>query len=1422
MKKRAISMLLCICMMITMLPISMTAAAQADEKEQGYFQAQLLNDAQTIYLAIDEMNLKSGTETITLEGVQTSNWDALFADFVAARDAYMLDHNLFYVDFDKLTLTKTGDTVTIGAGRESTYLQDGFDAENTDTAIAAFQDEVTTIAAMADSEETLQEKVRAVYNAVIEKCTYALEQDAKPANIHYVRNAYGALVAGEAVCSGYARAVKAVLDEMGIKNVLVQGVYDDGTYTGPHMWNAVRMDDHRWYMLDATMEDGLRNSTANADGSESYFREGYFRESYFLVTGLDELMQDYQPNGVISLSAASMEFAYPDLSVKEYEDLSSAFAVVSEAGDYNQMISYKGMGLAAAQSRKDESGADIPLYILASFDGKSWYYYERYIRWTMVIMGGSTDPDQVDITDYDTETYFLNPFGLAYFAVTSVAPAAVYEKGNNDYFTFSAGLESIHEISAVSDAIDFEAVPPYVTKKLAVSDSTNNPYSSRLEQEETYAVTVTYSESLKKANSGLAADIAWVQKVNGGSVADFQWDGDRTVTFTLTTGKGFGSTIPYYFELQNLVGKASGKAPNAIGFSTYNNNTYDCPKVDWDVSKIHSNTPVLVANEDLSQNDWLDADGNSLAHLPKRLSLVATSLENKANESVKQDMINAIEKTLGAEAVQEAQTYDISLSLCNNQVAYITGKPIEVYVPFPTGYSYENYTSGTTAFKAYHFDKDGIPEEITCRVVQGGIIMYCTKFSPFAVVALAEAPSAYTYRIDVTGGSAAIDAETVTEAKKGQTVTITANVPANHRFAGWQIVSGRVTLADAAQSTTFIMPDQAVYIAAVYEKITSIEVNNSNGSSYKTAYLVGDTLDVTGLTILVTTADGVQEPVTVTADMVSGFDSTSAAASQTLTITYYGVTTTYTVSIAEHISISSVAVSPDAPQVQKGQTQQFRAVVQGTGDFDSTVTWTVEGGVSGTTISTDGLLTVAENETATTLIVKAIANGDADKYAAVSVTVTAAPVTRYTVTVTDGNGSGEYEAGVDVTIVADAPAAGKRFKEWTGTEGLEFLQGTTSTNATAVFHMPARAVTVAAVYEDMPVVTYTITVTNDGHGSACANVTSAEAGTEITLTAVPDAGYRFRVWQVLRGGDVLVEDTKAVTTFTMPARDVELRAVFEQLPSTDCPEWYYDVMMLHSRQFTIRATATEGGMVTPAGAHKVYYDRAFTCEIVPLDGYEIVSVVVDGRDLGAITEYTFSHVRENHMLHAVFAEMPQQLPFADVSEADWFCEDVRFVYDTGLMIGTDLRLELFSPQGKLDRATIVTILWRLAGSPIVTLEAAFTDLPEDWYTAAMKWAICEGIILGYGDETCRPMAEVTHEQVMAILRRFMSTRGYAAAPNALSVESLYSQWAEQDVLWAAANHLTDGFGTDISDLTRTADRAEIAAYIHRLCQWMEK
>jgi len=104
-------------------------------------------------------------------------------------------------------------------------------------------------------------------------------------------------------------------------------------------------------------------------------------------------------------------------------------------------------------------------------------------------------------------------------------------------------------------------------------------------------------------------------------------------------------------------------------------------------------------------------------------------------------------------------------------------------------------------------------------------------------------------------------------------------------------------------------------------------------------------------------------------------------------------------------TVTSVEVSPDASLLVKGQTQQFSAVVNGSNNPSQSVTWSITGGVTGTTISSSGLLAVADNETATTLTMRATSTYDPTKSGVATVTipqVTTLVVNPATVTIARG------------------------------------------------------------------------------------------------------------------------------------------------------------------------------------------------------------------------------------------------------------------------------------------------------------------------------------------------------------------------------------------------------------------------------------
>ena len=179
---------------------------------------------------------------------------------------------------------------------------------------------------------------------------------------------------------------------------------------------------------------------------------------------------------------------------------------------------------------------------------------------------------------------------------------------------------------------------------------------------------------------------------------------------------------------------------------------------------------------------------------------------------------------------------------------------------------------------------------------------------------------------------------------------------------------------------------------------------------------------------------------------------------------------------------------------------------------------------------------------------------------------------------------------------------------------------------------------------------------------------------------------------------------------------------------------------------------------------------------------------------------------------------PVGLPFADVSGSDWFYNDVRYVYEKGIMDGTGA--DRFSPNAPLTRAMIVTILYRMDGSPAMSGASDFKDVDSNkWFAKAVAWAAANGIVNGYGSGLFGPNDPVTREQLAAILYRYAVYGGMTAVTLEENLGSFadtaqLSAYAIQAMNWAVGQGLINGSGSNLVPKAQ-ATRAQVAAIIHR-------
>lgn len=173
--------------------------------------------------------------------------------------------------------------------------------------------------------------------------------------------------------------------------------------------------------------------------------------------------------------------------------------------------------------------------------------------------------------------------------------------------------------------------------------------------------------------------------------------------------------------------------------------------------------------------------------------------------------------------------------------------------------------------------------------------------------------------------------------------------------------------------------------------------------------------------------------------------------------------------------------------------------------------------------------------------------------------------------------------------------------------------------------------------------------------------------------------------------------------------------------------------------------------------------------------------------------------------------------FTDVSSNKWYYNSVKFVCDTGLMVGTSETK--FSPEEDFSRAMIVTVLWRLEGEPSAPANS-FTDVRSGkWYTKPISWAAHSGIVLGTGNNKFEPDSPVTREQMTSIFMRYANALGLDTSAradiNSYSDSINISSFAKIPMKWAIASNLINGVGKNKLDPRGNATRAQSAAILER-------
>ena len=471
-----------------------------------------------------------------------------------------------------------------------------------------------------------------------------------------------------------------------------------------------------------------------------------------------------------------------------------------------------------------------------------------------------------------------------------------------------------------------------------------------------------------------------------------------------------------------------------------------------------------------------------------------------------------------------------------------------------------------------------------------------------------DAPAEFTISVKTDGNGTA--SASLAKAAANTEITLSATPNEGYHFKEWQVMRGNVTIKD----DKFTMPDSEVEIKAIFEEDAppaptdpakpSISVTGTytyNGSEH-TATVNGydpATMDITGNTA----TDAGDYTVSVTSKTGKWAGGSTDA-----------VPAAWKIGKATQEAPNGLSSVP--PATEGGSDGKITGVTD-------KMEYRMAGGESSYTACSG---TEIENLSTGNYFVRYAE--DHNHFASSDAEVTVGdgdPLADCTITFNAGGGSGSMAS---VTVKAGAnyilPDCGftaptdQQFKAWE-IGGTECKVGDSYT--------VNEDTEIKALWENSVITptTYTVTVNNDGNGTGTATPSTAVAGKEITLTAMPKEGYHFKVWQVI-SGDVTITNDK----FLMPNGNVEVKAIFEK----DAPP--------APTEFTI-TVKTDGNGTASASPDKAVAGTEIRLTATPNTGYHFKEWQVISGDV-TIKDNKFIMPSANVEVKAIFEKDASPAP----------------------------------------------------------------------------------------------------------------------------------------------------------------------------------
>ena len=324
------------------------------------------------------------------------------------------------------------------------------------------------------------------------------------------------------------------------------------------------------------------------------------------------------------------------------------------------------------------------------------------------------------------------------------------------------------------------------------------------------------------------------------------------------------------------------------------------------------------------------------------------------------------------------------------------------------------------------------------------------------------------------------------------------------------------------------------------------------------------------------------------------------------------------------------------------------------------------------------------------------------------------------------------ESGKSYTVPADPSRSGYDFLYWTS-GGNRYYAGNTiqvNENITLTANWKEQKDDSSSGSSDNER-TYAIVTEDDGNGSVSVSADEASAGTRITVTVKPDAGYELDELTVTDSKNKDLKVTKrSETTYTFHMADskVTVEASFAKDGTVQKPDTRFDDVAKSAWYYKAVEYVAENGIMSGVSAR----------EFAPNAGFS--------RAMLAQTLYAMSGKP------AVKAEST----FADVAANAWYADAVNWAAEKGYVSGVGDGK--FAPDASVTREQMALILYRYAGSPDASgmAQKEFTDSSSvsAYAVDAIRWAVHEGLISGMENNTLAPQGTATRAQVAQILMNF--------------------------------------------------------------------